>query len=52
MRIQITILREIEDTLDGERLYELVKERLNDLLDLKFGASMHQQITESSEPPG
>jgi len=51
MRIQITILKEIAEVLDGERLYALVKERLNDLTDLRYGASINQQITEPPPEP-
>ena len=51
MRIQITIQKEIADSDEGERLYTLVKTELAAVPDLRFSASMNQQITEPPEVP-
>jgi len=48
MRIQITIIKDIDEVIDGERLYALTKERLSDLTEIRYGASINQQV---SEPP-
>jgi len=51
MLIQISILKQIAETLDGERLYALIKERLLDIEDIEYRASISQQLVDPPEVP-
>jgi len=49
MQLTITIRKEVDETIEAENIFNLVKERLNDRNDVKLSAHVSQTL-EKEEP--